>query len=150
MYITRTWNPFSELEELQNQMLRAVRLTPEQQDSESPSDEQPDWSPPVDISEDDREYLVEADLPEVSKDDLKITVDNGLLLILGERNRQSGEEAPRVRHSERSYGKFRRRFTLPEDIDAGKVSADFKNGVLRIRLPKTETPKPREIDIHTN
>lgn len=95
-----------------------------------------EWSPHVDISEDDKEYLVKADLPEMKKEEIKINVENGVLSITGERNSEKEEKNKKVRRIERSFGSFERTFTVRDDADAGKIAAKFQDGVLKLHVPK--------------
>lgn len=106
------------------------------------------WIPPVDIHETDGAFVCTADLPGLSKDDIEVTVEDGTLTISGERTFENTEnEKAQLRRVERSYGSFRRSFTLPTGIDAKKVEAKFKDGVLTLTLPKAETAKPRRITV---
>lgn len=111
---------------------------------------QAEWAPLVDISEDDGEYLIRADLPGVEKDQVKVTVENGVLLISGERSSEKEEKNMKYHRIERSYGSFIRSFVLPDDADGTKVKADFKNGILKVHLPKDENAKPKSIEIKVN
>ena len=97
----------------------------------------PDWSPLVDIIEDDHEYLFKADLPEMRKEDVKVTIENGVLYISGERKTEKEEKKRKFHRLERFFGTFERTFTVPEDADTTKIVADFHDGVLQVRLPKT-------------
>jgi HSP20 family protein len=101
----------------------------------------------VDISEDDKEWLVKADLPEVKKEDVKVTVENGVLTITGERRFEKEDTGKKYHRVERSYGNFFRSFSLPEGADGGKVAADFKDGVLKVHLPKSESVKPKAVEV---
>ena len=142
------WNPFRELDELQNRL--GTFLGPFPSRSGNGNGEKltlPDWSPSVDITEDDKEYLIKADLPEVKKDDVKVVVENGVLSVSGERKTETEEKKKKFHRIERSYGKFERTFTVPEDADASKIAADFKNGVLKVRLPKSPAAKPKTIEV---
>jgi HSP20 family protein len=105
------------------------------------------WAPAVDVSEDDKEYLVKAELPELKKEDVKINVENSTLTISGERRAEKEEKGKRYHRIERSYGSFLRRFTMPEGIDSSKVAAEFKDGLLLIHLPKDEKAKPKSIEV---
>ncbi len=136
------------MERLQDRVLRAMRLTPESsgQNGNSPMILS-DWSPAVDITEDDKEYLITAELPEIEKDAVKITVENGTLSIRGERRREAESKNKKVHRIERSYGSFVRTFNLPEDADPNGVSASFREGVLRVSLAKSEEKKPRQIEV---
>lgn len=146
-----TWNPYHELERLQDRMMRAMRLTPAQSDQEGNSLlVLSDWTPSVDITEDEKEYLVTADLPQISKDDVKVVVENGSLVIKGERRSENEHKDKKVHRIERSYGSFHRSFALPEDADGNRVTANFKDGVLRVSLPKSEEKKPKHIEVKVN
>lgn len=145
-----TWDPFRELEGFQNRLSSFFGRTPMQLslgegDEETRAISQ--WMPLVDISEDDKEYIITAELPEVKKENVKVTVENGALCITGERSFEKKEKNKRYHRIERSYGNFLRSFALPEDADAGKVSADFKEGVLKVHLPKSEKAKPQEVEV---
>jgi HSP20 family protein len=106
-----------------------------------------DWMPTVDISETDAEYLIKAELPEVKKEDVKVTVEDGVLTLQGERRQEKEEKGKKYHRVERSYGSFIRSFTLPESVDEGAVKAEYKDGVLNLYLPKTEKVKPKAIDV---
>src|SRR6266853_2783243 len=105
-----------------------------------------DWSPEVDISEDDHGYLLKADLPEMKKDDVRVTVEDGILSVSGERKSEKEDQKSQKRkfhRIERSFGTFRRSFTLPEDADSTKVTAEFRGGVLKVHLPTTPVAKSK-------
>lgn len=106
-----------------------------------------EWSPLVDISEDEREYLIKAELPEVGKEDVKVTVEAGTLTIMGERKFENGEHGKKFHRVERFYGTFGRSFALPADVNPARVSADFKEGVLTVHLLKDEKAKPQQIEV---
>jgi HSP20 family protein len=99
-----------------------------------------------DVIEDDHEYLFKVDLPEMEKDDVKITIENGILYISGERKFEK-EEKKKFHRLERFFGTFERTFTLPEDADATKIKAEFHDGVLQVHLPKHLTAKPKPIEV---
>ena len=107
----------------------------------------PDWSPEVDISQDNHEYLLKADLPEMKKDDVRVTVEDGILCVSGERKSEKEDQKRKFHRIERSYGNFRRSFTLPEDADSTKVTAEFHDGVLKIHLPTTTIAKTKSVEI---
>ncbi len=106
-----------------------------------------DWSPEVDISEDDQGYLLKADLPEMKKDDVRVTVEDGILSVSGERKCQKEDEKKKFHRIERSFGTFRRNFTLPEDADSTKVTAEFRDGVLKVHLPTTPIAKSKATQV---
>lgn len=139
------WNPFRELEDLQTRLNR-VMTDPGVGRADEPF-AFADWAPAVDIHETDNEYTVKADLPEVKKDDLKIALEDGVLTIQGERKQEKEEKGKRFHRVERQYGQFVRRFALPNEVDGANVHAEFKDGVLNVRLPKSAAAKPHAIDI---
>jgi HSP20 family protein len=142
------WNPFQEMEDAQNRLARFFRLSPARlTNGEKEAMTVTEWSPAADITEDDKEWLVKADLPEVKKEDVKVTVENGVLTITGERKFEKEEKNKKYHRIERSYGNFFRSFTLPDAADGSKVSAEFKDGVLKVHLPKSEKTKPKAIEV---
>ncbi len=106
-----------------------------------------DWTPMVDISETDAEYLVKAEIPEVDKKDFKVTVQDGLLTIQGERKQEKEEKGKKFHRIERSYGTFMRTFDIPDGVDEQKLRAEFKDGMLLVHLPKTEKAKTKAIEV---
>jgi HSP20 family protein len=96
------------------------------------------WWPAVDIDEDEKAITVAADLPDMDRKDINVALENGYLTIRGERKVEKKEENKKYRRMERSYGAFERSFTLPDNVDDKKISADYKNGVLKVTLPKTK------------
>src|SRR5207244_13285973 len=106
-----------------------------------------DWSPEVDIGEDDRGYLLKADLPEMKKDDVRVTVEDGVLCVSGERKTEKEDQKRKFHRTERSFGNFQRSFTLPEDHDSTKVTAEFRDGVLKVHLPTTARARSKGIEV---
>src|SRR6476469_5472220 len=106
-----------------------------------------DWSPEVDISEDDHGYLLKADLPEMKKDDVRVTVEDGVLSVSGERKTEKEDLKKKFHRIERCFGTFRRSFTLPEDADSTKVTAEFRDGVLKVHLPTTPVAKTKATQV---
>jgi HSP20 family protein len=106
-----------------------------------------DWSPTVDIVETPEEFQIKVELPEVKKEEVKVSVDGGVLRIEGERKQEKEEKGKKYHRIERSYGSFLRTFTLPDNVDETKVQADFKDGMLNVRLRKAEKAKPKSIEI---
>jgi HSP20 family protein len=145
------WDPFRELEDVTNRLNRAFGRTapPRRALAESTRDALTlvDWAPSVDISETPEEFQIKAELPDVKKEDVKVRVDNGVLRIEGERRQEKEEKGKKFHRVERSFGSFLRTFTLPDSVDTAKVAADFKDGVLQVRLPKSEKPHPKAIDV---
>jgi HSP20 family protein len=144
-----TWNPLREMDEAQNRLHRFfLGDFPNRMGSgEIHSMAVADWSPEVDISEDDHGYLLKADLPEMKKDDVRVTVEDGILSVSGERKSQKEDQKKKFHRIERSFGTFRRSFTLPDDADSTKVTAEFRDGLLKVHLPTTTTPKSKAIQV---
>ncbi len=101
-----------------------------------------DWAPSVDIGENDKEYVVKAELPEVKKEDIEVNVEDGTLSITGERRVEKEETGMKFHRVERSYGRFERSFSLPDQADADKITSEYKDGILTIHLPKNPKAKP--------
>ena len=141
------WDPFKEMDELQRRIGSIFGLTPQRTGTGKEEMTVAQWLPLVDITEDGKEYLIKAELPEVKKDEVKVTVENGVLTLSGDRKFENEEKTKRYHRVERSYGSFTRSFTLPDDADAGKVTAEFKDGLLTVRLAKSEQAQPKSIDV---
>jgi len=142
------WNPFREMEDIHDRLFNLFKNTqPRSGSGEQESLTVSEWTPLVDITEDDKEYLIKAELPEVKKEEVKVTVESGLLTISGERKIEKEEKGKRYHRVERAYGSFVRSFSLPDDADGNKVNADFKDGVLRVHLAKSEHAKPKQIEV---
>ena len=105
------------------------------------------WSPRVDVSETDREILLEVELPGIDKKDIKIEIKDNTLYISGERNHEKKTDNTEVYRVERHYGKFERSFGLPETVDANKTAAKYKDGILELTLPKNEKAIPKQIAV---
>ena len=106
------------------------------------------WMPPVDIYQSgDHEVVLKAELPDMSREDVDVNIENFVLTIKGEKKLASDVNTDQFHHAERRYGKFSRSFSLPQTVDSGKVVAEYKNGVLTVRLPLREEAKPRQVKI---
>lgn len=142
------WDPFKELDELHNRLSRVLggRATRTNGDSKEQITVA-EWEPLVDISEDDNTYLIKAELPEIQKEDVKVRLENGVLNISGERRWEKEEGNRKYHRVERAYGSFVRSFTMPDDADPEKVKAEFKDGVLRVTISKSEKAKARAIEV---
>lgn len=106
-----------------------------------------EWAPAVDIQETDKEYVIKAELPEIRKDDVKVSIRDGVLTLEGERHQEKEEKNKRFHRVERCYGRFLRSFTLPADADEKGVRADFKDGVLSIHVTRSATARPKAIEV---
>ncbi len=105
------------------------------------------WHPAVDVYEDRDAVKIVAELPGVKPEDVKLSLENNLLTIRGEKKPEAEERSERVHRYERSYGSFERAFALPSTVDGEKISADYRNGILTVVVPKAERARPREIPV---
>jgi len=133
------WNPIHEMDELFHNRLASV-LGGEGLQSVA-------WSPVVDIEESAEAYTIRAELPGLSKEKVKVTVENGVLTLSGERDLERRVETKTFHRVERSHGSFTRSFTLPEDVDAESVAANFKDGLLEIQIAKREEALAKSIEV---
>ena len=141
------WDPFRELEEVSDRLNRMFARPATRAANGKETMIVADWTPSVDISETEGEYQIKAEIPDVKKEDVKVTLEDGVLTIQGERKHEKEEKGKRYHRIERSYGSFVRTFSLPDVIDEEKVRAEFKEGVLNLSLPKSEKAKPKAIDV---
>lgn len=142
------WSPWKDLEEMEKRLSTVFGRVPATGNGEKKEAiTVAEWSPLVDITEDDKEYVVKAEIPEMKKEDIKINVHDDVLTITGERQYEKEEKGKKYHRVERAYGSFMRSFTLPEDADGAKVNAEYKDGVLKVRLPKSEKAKPKSIEV---
>lgn len=138
------WDPWHEIESMFDRYNRAVGF---------PRTGRPnlvttgDWSPRVDIIENEAEFVVRMEIPEVNREDVKVTVDNGVLSIQGERRQEKEEKGKTFHLMERQYGSFMRNFTLPDNVDPNRIKATFKGGLLTLQIQKTENVKTRAIEV---
>jgi HSP20 family protein len=105
------------------------------------------WTPAVDIAEHDDEYLVKVELPGVNKDEVKLTLENNILTIRGEKKQEKETKKENYHRVERNYGAFQRSFTLPAAVKSDKIDASYKDGILTVSLPKAEEAKPKQIEV---
>lgn len=142
-----TWDPFKQIEDIEKRLSTMFGRPLGTRDGGKEAMTVAEWSPLVDITEDEKEYLIKAELPEIKKEDVKLTVQDDVLSISGERKYEKEEKGKKYHRVERAYGSFVRSFTLPEDADGTKVAAEFKDGVLKVHLPKSEKAKPKSIEV---
>ncbi|MBN2103136.1 Hsp20/alpha crystallin family protein [bacterium] len=105
------------------------------------------WQPTVDIAESENNYELIAEIPGLSKNDIHIALEDGYLKLSGERKQEKETKNKNYHRTERVYGKFERSFRLPKEVNAEAIKADYKNGVLKIEIPKTEKAQPKQIAI---
>jgi HSP20 family protein len=141
------WEPFRDVDDVFDRffaesMRRCPRVPAEGRATQ-------DWAPAADVSETEAEYLIKADLPEVRKEDVSITVQDGVLTLSGERRQEKRAEGEKLHRIERVYGSFARRFALPENADEQGITAECRDGVILIHIPKVRVvqPQPRQITI---
>lgn len=139
------WNPFQEMETMQNQLSSLSDWPLIRNGRATPADRQ--WAPPVDVIETGDEYLIRADLPGVDRNDLRVTLEAGELTIQGSRSVEPLPEGAQYTFNERPYGTFTRTFVLPDWADASRIQAEFKQGVLTVRVQKAEQAKARIIAV---
>jgi HSP20 family protein len=141
------WEPFRDVDDVFDRFFaESMRRWPRQGAATQPPRE---WAPAADVSETDGEYLIKAELPEVRKEDVSITVQDGVLTLAGERKQEKVEEQEKLHRIERFYGSFARRFALPENADEQGIRAESRDGVIVIHIPKQRVvePQPRQIQI---
>ena len=140
------YDPFRELRSLQDEMNRLfmTNLPREFGQEEMASG---GWTPSVDIFESENEIVLEAELPGMKREDFEVSIENNVITLKGERHFEKKEEGDNYHRVERSYGSFTRSFSLPRTVSAEATKADFKNGILRVSLPKKEEAKARKIEV---
>jgi HSP20 family protein len=140
------YDPFRELRSLQDEMNRLFSISlPRSFDDEGIA--RGAWNPSVDIYENKDQIVLEAELPGMNREDFELTIENNVITLRGERKFEKKEETDNYHRVERAYGAFTRSFTLPQTVTAEGATADYKNGVLRVVLPKREETKAQRIEI---
>lgn len=141
------WEPFREVDDVFDRFFadafrRWPRATVEGRASA-------DWAPAADVTETEGEYLIKAELPEVRREDVSLSVQDGVLTLTGERKQEKRDDNEKVHRVERLHGSFARRFSLPEDADEQSIKAESKNGVILIHIPKHKVvqPQARQIEV---
>jgi HSP20 family protein len=143
------WTPVRHMLTFRDEMDRLLsdfygRMTPEGEPYKG------DWLPAMDLSESDNEVTASIELPGLDKEDIKVSIHNGVLTVCGEKRQETTENGDNMHTVERSYGCFKRSVGLPADVDADKVKASYKSGVLKVTLPRVESKKPKQIPIHVS
>ena len=149
------WNPGRDLMDVEREFSKLFNSFNNRfgfDDAKNNSDELENavWSPLTDISENKDQYLLKMDLPGVTKSDLKLSYEDGQLKISGERKQEKEDKDSKYHRIERTYGKYFRSFTLPKQIQAENIKAEFKDGQLTVTIPKSEEAKPKELEIKVN
>lgn len=140
------WNPFKEMETMHDRFATLFGR-PLWKTNGGETFGTTEWAPLVDVTEDDKEFTVKAELPEVKKEDVKVTVHDGMLHLTGERKFEKEEKNKKYHRIERAYGTFERAFMLPEGTKGDAVTAEFADGVLKVHLPKGEEVKPKAVEV---
>jgi HSP20 family protein len=141
------WEPFRDMDDVFDRFFAdAFRRLPRNAAEGKPS---LDWAPPADVSETEGEYLIKAEIPEVRKEELSLTVQDGVLTLAGERRQEKREDGEKMHRVERQFGSFARRFALPEDADDQAIRAESRDGIVTIHIPKHKVvqPQPRQIQV---
>jgi HSP20 family protein len=141
------WDPFADVDSMFNRMMSGQfwpRLAPEGNGGRKLQ-----WAPSADISETDKEYLIRAELPAVNKEDVQVTLDEGVITIKGERKQQKEDKNEKFHRIESFYGSFERSFSLPDNVNAEAISCESKDGVLSVHIPKAavSASKPKQIAV---
>jgi HSP20 family protein len=140
------WEPFKEADEMLRR-LTGAEFARWPRVSAGNADKAIEWSPAADISETEKEYVVKAELPGVKREDVKVTQEDGVLTIEGERKYEKEDKDEKTHRVERFYGSFYRSFSLPEDSDAKSIRAETKDGMLNVHIPKLKVEKPKPVQI---
>jgi len=141
------WEPFRDMDDVFDRFFAdAYRRPPRHSADVQPSF---DWAPPADVSETEGEYLIKAEIAEVPKENLSLSVQDGVLTLSGERRQEKRDEGERMHRVERQFGSFARRFALPEDADDQAIRAESRDGIVTIHIPKHKIaqPQPRQIQV---
>ncbi len=144
MSLMNTYRSGSLVNQLNEEMNRMFAMNASQNDVTANSG---DWTPAVDIIEDDKNYTIHADVPGVKPQEVEIEVENGVLTLKGQRKEAKQDEKEGYKRVERVYGSFYRRFTLPETINADDIKAKTEHGVLEVIIPKRAKPEPKRIKV---
>jgi HSP20 family protein len=138
------WNPWREMEDLVDRYTKALGWP---RGSSNEIVATGDWVPRVDIAETDKEFTIKVEIPEVKKEDIRVIIEERVLVIRGERKQEAEEKGKKFHRVERFYGSFVRSFTLPENADDTKVTSSFVDGVLTLKIPKAEPVKSKAIEV---
>jgi HSP20 family protein len=137
------WEPLREFESMFDRYAKSMSWPFSGQELISAGD----WSPRVNIIEKNNEYVIKAEIPSVKKEDVKVTMDHGVLTIRGEKKQEQEESGEKYHRVESSYGSFIRSFTLPDNIDENNIQASYRDGMLDLHIPKTTESTPKNIEV---
>lgn len=141
------WDSFKELEDVSNRLNRIFSRPVARTESNHEMLAVADWTPSVDISETDTAYLIKGEIPGVKKEDVRVTIEDGMITMRGERKLEKEDKGEKFHRIERSYGSFMRSFRMPDDADESNIKAEFKDGMISVTLPKSAKAKSKEIEV---
>lgn len=141
------WDPFRELQDMSDRLSRVFSRPEMRGAAGNEALTFPDWAPVVDIAETPEEFLIKAEIPGVKKEDMKVSFSDDTVRIEGERKQEKEEHGKKYHRIERSYGSFVRTFLVPNGVNEGAMSAEFKDGVLQVHLPKSNKPAPKSVEV---
>jgi HSP20 family protein len=141
------WDPFVELEDVSKHLNRIFGRFPARAEADREILTMADWAPTVDITETDAAYLIKGEIPGVNKEDVKVTIEDGMITMRGERRQENEEKDKKFHRIERSYGSFMRSFRVPDDVDEAAVKAEFKDGMINVTLPKSGKSKAKSVNV---
>jgi len=146
------WEPFRELDDIFARYNPFLSRLPggRMAGTVEQADEMPTWTPVANISETETEYLIKAELPEVGKEDVKVTVNEDVITISGERRKEVEQQSEKIHRIESFYGNFSRSFRLPDDADVASIQAESRNGILKVRVPKKPAARARTVEVQVN
>ena len=144
------WEPFRELDDVFTRYSPFFGRLAAARQAAADEAEAPAWMPVANISETDSEYFVKVELPEVAKEDVKVTIDENVITISGERKKEAEHKDEKIHRVESYYGRYSRSYRLPEDADVAAVEAESRNGVLKVRVPKLPAPKAKTVEVQVN
>lgn len=142
------WSPFADFDSMFNRMMPAALMSWPRTSIDA-NGGKVEWAPSADISETAAEYCIRAELPAVNKEDVQVTLDDGMITLKGERKQTKDVKEEKFHRVESFYGTFERRFSLPENVNSDAVRCDYKDGILAIHIPKMQTKKqePKQISV---
>jgi HSP20 family protein len=143
------WDPWGDVDTAFNRLMPSVFASSARAALEGTGGRKLEWAPFADISETDKEFMIRAELPGVKKEDVQVTLDQGMITVRGERKQHKEDKSEKLHRVESFYGSFERAFSLPDNVNAEGVRCDTKDGVLTVHIPKTETSKqkPKQIAV---
>ena len=142
------WNPWRDMSTLQHRINHLMNEPFFRSDSENDQLSMGSWYPAVDMFDDGDTIVIKAELPGMDKKDISVDIEDRVLTLSGERSYDKEVKEENYYRRERSHGTFKRAFNLPSDVDSDKIKADFKDGVLKVEIPKPEEQKPKQITVH--